>query len=174
MTPSESWFIISSDTYLNQYWLFVNWIHRKIIKWNCYRNKKFCHSGKSIWNQCLQKIGHFVPKFQLKQGHLVTNVAITLHGTIDGNKYMGYIWLDTLRPRQHGRQFTEDIFKCIVLMKIHEFRWIFHWNLFLSFELMIFQHGSDNGLVQTGDKPLSETVMYGLLKPICVTRPHWV
>ena len=59
------------------------------------------------------------------------------------------IWLDTLRPRQHGHHFAEDIFKWIFLMKMHEFSLRFHWNLFLRFKLTTFQHGLDNGLAQT-------------------------
>ena len=37
---------------------------------------------------------------------------------------------NTLRPRQDGRHFADDIFKCIFLMKMLEFRLLFHWSLF--------------------------------------------
>ena len=49
-------------------------------------------------------------------------------------------------------------------MKIHQFRLIFHWSLFLRVELTIFQHWFR----------LSEPMMLSLLMHICVTRPQWV
>ena len=49
--------------------------------------------------------------------------------------------LNALRPRQNGRCFTEDHFKCISWMKIYGFRSIFHWSLFLRVELTIFHDG---------------------------------
>ena len=48
--------------------------------------------------------------------------------------------INTLRPRQNGRRFPDDIFKGIFLMKMNGFRVRFHWKLFLRFELTIFQH----------------------------------
>ena len=48
--------------------------------------------------------------------------------------------LNTLRVRQNGCHFTDDIFKCIFL---NENVWIpikFHWNLFLRVQLTIFQY----------------------------------
>ena len=46
--------------------------------------------------------------------------------------------LNTLKPRQNGRHFPDDIFKCIFF---NENVWRFHWNVFLlRFELTIFQH----------------------------------
>ena len=60
-------------------------------------------------------------------------------------------------------------------MKMFEFRLKFHWNLFLRVQLTIVQ-----SLVQimvwrwSGDRPLSEPMMVGLLTHICVTLPQWV
>ena len=48
--------------------------------------------------------------------------------------------VNTLRPRQHGRHFADDTFKCIFL---NENVWMpikFHWNLFLRVQLTIFHH----------------------------------
>ena len=48
--------------------------------------------------------------------------------------------LNTLRPRQNGRHFPDDIFKRIFL---NEKVWTpikFHWNLFLRVQLTISQH----------------------------------
>ena len=54
--------------------------------------------------------------------------------------------INTLRPRQNGRRFADDIFKCIFLNEMFEFRLKFHWSLFLRDRLTIFHLGSDNGL----------------------------
>ena len=81
----------------------------------------------------------------------------------------------TLRPRQNGRHFPDDIFRCIFL---NENVWI-SINISLKFVL----NGPINNipaLVQVmawrrpGGKPLSEPVMVSLLTHICVTRPQWV
>ena len=83
--------------------------------------------------------------------------------------------LNTLRPRQNGRHFADDIFKCIFL---DENVWIAIDN-----SLKIVLKGSMNNfpaLVQImawrrlGDKPLSEPMMVRLPTHICVTRPQWV
>ena len=46
----------------------------------------------------------------------------------------------TLRPRQNGRHFPEDILNGFSWTKMYEFRIKFHWNLFLGVQLTIFQH----------------------------------
>ena len=83
--------------------------------------------------------------------------------------------LNTLRPRQNGRHFPDDIFKCIFL---NENAWIA-----IKISLKFVLKGSINNnpaLVQImawrwpGDKPLSEPMMVSLLTHICVTRPQWV
>ena len=83
--------------------------------------------------------------------------------------------INTLRPRQNGHHFPDDIFKCIFLnenawisikisvkfvpkgpiIKIPAMVWITAWG-------------------RSGDKPLSEPMMVSLLTHICVTRPQWV
>ena len=48
--------------------------------------------------------------------------------------------INTLRPRENGRHFADDIFKCIFT---NENLWIsikFHWSLFPRVQLTIFQH----------------------------------
>ena len=49
-------------------------------------------------------------------------------------------WVNTLRPRQDGRYFADNVLKCIFLSKMCEFRLRFHWSLFLRVQLTIFQH----------------------------------
>ena len=80
--------------------------------------------------------------------------------------------LNTLRPRQNGRHFADDIFKCIFL---NENVWIP-----IKISLKFVPKGPINdipALVQImawrrpGDKPLSEPIMISLPTHICVTRP---
>ena len=86
-----------------------------------------------------------------------------------------FICVNTLRPRQDGRNFTDDIFKCISL---DENVWIP-----INISLKFVPKGPVNNiptLVQIiawrrpGDKPLSEAMMVILPTYICVTRPQWV
>ena len=83
--------------------------------------------------------------------------------------------VNTLRPRQNGRHFADDIFMCI----------LFNENccILIKFSLKYVRKGPiDNNptLVQimawrrSGDKPLSEPMMISLSTHICVTRPQWV
>ena len=82
---------------------------------------------------------------------------------------------NTLRPRQDGRHFPDDIFKCILL---NENVWILN-----KISLKFVPKGPINNipsLVQImawrrpGDKPLSEPMVVRLLMHICVSRPQWV
>ena len=83
--------------------------------------------------------------------------------------------LNTLRPRQDGRHFPDDIFKRI----------FFNENVWIPIEISLkfVPKGSINNipsLVQImawrrpGAKPLSELMVVSLLTHICVTRPQWV
>ena len=81
----------------------------------------------------------------------------------------------TLRPRQDGRHFADDIFTCN----------FFNENccILIKFSLKYIRKGpidQNPALVQimawrrSGDKPLSEPMMISLPTHICVTRPQWV
>ena len=83
--------------------------------------------------------------------------------------------INTLRPRQNGRHFADDIFKCIFL---HE-----NVSIAIKISLKFVPKGPINNipaLVQPmdwrrpGDKPSSEPIMVSLPTHICVTRPQWV
>ena len=83
--------------------------------------------------------------------------------------------VNTLRLRQNGCHFADNIFKCIFL---NENIWIP-----IKISLKFVPKGSINiipALVQMmawrrpGDKPLSEPMMVNLPMHICVTRPQWV
>ena len=49
-------------------------------------------------------------------------------------------WVNTLKPRQNGRHFPDDIFQCIFFNENVLFRLRFHWSLFPRVKLTIFQH----------------------------------
>ena len=79
----------------------------------------------------------------------------------------------TTRPRQNGRHFADDSFKCISL---NENVWIL-----IKVSLKFVPKGPINNipaLIQVmawrrpGDKPLSEPMVVSLPMHICVTRPQ--
>ena len=81
--------------------------------------------------------------------------------------------LNTLRPRQNGRHFPDDIFKWIFLNE--------NVRISINISLKFVPRGLINNiptLVQVmawrrpGDKPLSESMMVRLPTHICVTRPQ--
>ena len=82
---------------------------------------------------------------------------------------------NTLRLRQNGRHFADDIFKCIFL---NENVWI-SLKISLKFVPKVWINNIPT-LVQIvawrrpGDKPLSEPILVILLMHICVTGPQWV
>ena len=82
---------------------------------------------------------------------------------------------NTLRPRENGRHFADDIFKCIFL---NEYAWN-SLRISLKFVPKV-QINNIPSLVQimawrlSGAKPLSEPILVNLLTHICVTRPQRV
>ena len=92
--------------------------------------------------------------------------------------YCNTVWsslFNTLRPRQNGRHFADDIFKCIFLNE----------NVCIPIKISLkfvpeCPNNNIPALVQImawrrpGDKPLSEPMMVSLTTHICVTRPQWV
>ena len=86
-----------------------------------------------------------------------------------------FVSVNTLRPRQGGRHFPDDIFKRIFL---NENVWIL-----IKITLKFVPRGTINNipaLVQImawrrpGGKPLSEPMLVFVSTYICVTRPQWV
>ena len=84
-------------------------------------------------------------------------------------------FINTLRPRQNGRLFPDDIFKSIFFNE--------NVQILIKISLTFAPKAPINNisaLVQImawrrpGDKPLSEPMMVSLLTHICVTRPQWV
>ena len=104
-----------------------------------------------------------------------TKHAIVLKGYKNGDMESVSISINTLRPRQNGRHFASDIFKCIFL---NENVWIL-FKICLTFV----PKGPINNILalvqimawrSPGDNPLSEPLMVSLLMHICVMRPQWV
>ena len=104
---------------------------------------------------------------------IIKNMIITLSD--DSNKVTNTHWVNTLRLRQNGRHFPDNIFKCIFLNE--------NWCISMKISLKFVPQGLVNNipaLVQimawcrSGDKPLSEPMMVSLSTHICVTRPQWV
>ena len=78
---------------------------------------------------------------------------------------------NTLRPRQNGRHFPDDIFKCIFLKE--------NILILITFSLKFVLRGPINNIPilvpimawrRPGDKPLSEPMMASLLTHICVNE----
>ena len=89
------------------------------------------------------------------------------------NEYQDNTPVNTLRPRQDGRHFADDIFKRIFLNE--------NVSISIKISLKFIPNGPiDNipALVQImawrrlGDKPLYEPMLVSLLTHICVTRPQ--
>ena len=87
----------------------------------------------------------------------------------------GGLGVNTLRPRQNGRHFPDNIFQCIFL---NENEWIS-----IKISLKFVPKDQINNIPslvsimawrRPGDKPLSEAMMASLLTHICVARPRWV
>ena len=83
--------------------------------------------------------------------------------------------INSLRPRQNGRHFADDIFNCISLL---ENIWIP-----IKISLKFVPEGPINNIPalvrimtwrRPGDKPLSEPMIVSLPTHICVIRPQWV
>ena len=83
--------------------------------------------------------------------------------------------LNTLRPRQDGRLFPDDIFKSIFFNENAQIAIKVSLtfvpkapinNISVLVQIMAWRH--------SGDKPLSEPMMVSLPMHICVARPQWV
>ena len=82
---------------------------------------------------------------------------------------------NTLRQRQNGHYFPDDIFKCIFMNE--------NLSVLIKISLKFVPSGPINNipvLVQImawrcpGDRPLSEPMMVSLVMHICITQPQWV
>ena len=127
----------------------------------------------SVWRYVRSSMslsGYLPPLCDPVDGHLLLDGGYVnnLPGTLK-------CCLNTLRPRQDGRYFADDVLKCIFL---NENMWFS-----LKIPLKFVPKGPINNipaLVQimawrrSGDKPLSEPKLVLVPTHICITRPQWV
>ena len=145
-----------------------------------FRSRIICHHVSYNWIFGL-KWQRFFYSIQntLSLGVLLTPLKLA-HDAITKCLWLSFVHLcagevNTLRPRQNGRHFPDNIFKSIFLNE----------NIWISINISIkfAPRGPINNiptLVQVtawhrpGNKPLSEPMMVRLPTHICVTRPQWV
>ena len=86
-----------------------------------------------------------------------------------------FVQVNKLRPKQNGRQFADDTFKCISLNE--------NVRISIKISLNVVPYGPINNILalvhimawrRSGDKPLSETMLVRLPTHICATWPQWV
>ena len=130
------------------------------------------HAGSKV-NPCKYKRVHwswtaFLPWLRLKYEMLMRR---------SGNKLTVILEIEanTLRPRQNGRHFADDVFKCILL----------NGNVWIPIKISLkfVPKGPINNIPslvlimawrRSSDKPSSEPMMVRLKTHICVTRLQWV
>ena len=122
----------------------------------------------------------------IKSGNRTHGPALThWYIFIQANAFENVVWkmaailfwpqcVNTLRPRQNGRHFPDDIFERIIW---NENVWIS-----INISLKFVPRGPINNIPtllqvmawrRPGDKPLSEPMMVRLTTHICVTRPQF-
>ena len=116
---------------------------------------------------------------QLDDHEIITTETIAIY-KIKSPKYDrrldNTLWnVNKLRPKQNGRHFADDIFKCIFLNE--------NVSIPIKISLQFVPKGPINNFAafveimawcRPGDKPLSEPMIVSLPTHICVTRPQWV
>ena len=136
-----------------------------------------CRCPKTWWYQAntkqyvdyLHKVRHYGCNYLSVLGKRAP------YGIIPTDISWNHTMINTLRPRQYGRHFADDTFKCIFMNE----------NVGISIEISLefVPKGPINNipaLVQVmawrrpGDKPLIEPMVVRLLMHICVTRLQWV
>ena len=151
-------------------------------RWLNYR-RKYTYLG-------LNELNVYLRLSELQRVTIEFKILSSMNDDYDIREYLYFGWfvstaqvwvfrprlrLATLRPRQNGRHFADDILKCI----------FFNENARISLKISLefvpkFRINNIPALVQimawrrSGDKPLSEPMMVSLLTHICVTRPQWV
>ena len=111
---------------------------------------------------------------KLLNGNRVSG-ALRWNGAHETSWWWRQAIINSLRPRQNGRHFPDDIFKCISL----------NWNVWISpkISLKFVPKVPINNLLvlvqimdwrRSGDKPLSEPMLVSLLTQTWVTRSQWI
>ena len=159
------------------------WIHQWLRNdgkaWSSIEEVPYC-----FWRSSVKFQGHSAKKnrrFWPKLGFLdrkidnLNPIWVRLLGRSQLSNPSDLPCFNTLRPRQDGRHFADDVLKCIFM---NENVWIS-----LKIPLKFVPRGPINNipaLVQImawrrpGDRPLSEPMLVFVPTHICVTRPQWV
>ena len=126
-----------------------------------------------LWNvQSVVHTCHYISKMSEMQCHGNTGLS---HGFVKQLWKFLYFSIITLRQRQNGCHFPDDIFKCSFLNK--------NVPIAIKISLKFVPKGPMNNiqaLIQIMawrrpvDKPLSEPMMVSLPMHICINRPQWV
>ena len=129
---------------------------------------------KETWSGCTLSYRSGIGLSELCAPKTFT-IAFDLATNLSPRGMYTHTGVNTLRPRQYGRHFPDDIFKRICLNE----------NVSISLKISLkfvpkVQFNNISALLQImawrrpGDKPLSEPMVVSLLAHICVTRPQWV
>ena len=139
-------------------WFQLEW-HFAIVPWG--HVSQFFH----LDNTCKERCHVAVRSVTLTFSHTQNRISSTVLGK----------QINTLRPRQNGHHFPDDVFKYIFLNG--------NELISINISLKFVPSGLINifpALVQImawrrpGDKPFSEPMPVSLLTHICITRPKWV
>ena len=115
----------------------------------------------------------FPPNIQGQGPQLTAMLYVTATQSLQ--KWVSFSAFNTLRLRQNGHHFDDDIFKCII--------WSENVKISLKISLKFVLKGPINNIAalvqimawrQSGDKPLSAPMTASLLTHLCVTWPQWV
>ena len=94
-------------------------------------NGVIIRSRKIGFEKCdMQNGGHFSASMCLREESQAVTKSLSESMLIEICDAIGPQQVNTLRLRQNGCHFPDDIFKCIFLMKMFEFRLRFLKNLF--------------------------------------------
>ena len=157
---------LAPSHYQKQWWNIVNWTLRNKLQWNFNRNS-YIFIQENAFENVVWKMAAILSRPQCVNDSEGDRIQCLAYSS-------WYQWLNTLRPRQNGRRFT-DVFKCIFLNE--------NVCIMIKISLNFVPKGPINSvpaLVQTmawsrpGEKPLSEPMMVSLPTHICVTQPQWV
>ena len=161
---------------------FVNWTPRNKFQWNFNRNSNIFNQGNAVENVVCE-MASILSQPQSVNNNRASAKMIEFEsnwnrrGIVMRTSYQNSMLrsFNTLRPRQNGRHFPDDIFKWIFL---NENIWIS-----IKISLKFVSKGPINNIPalgqimawrRSGDKPLSEPMIVSLPTHICVTRLHWV
>ena len=151
---STNWVIISSGDDLSP-------IQRQAITWTNYDLFSIGHFGTILSGICVKRQYFPFTKLQLKLSSPKCLPHVYLRELHKGNGFYLLCWWwimtgrysdsspdvrraltlrckNTLKLRQDGHRFSEDIFKCIFLNEMYKFQWRIHWSLILFFFYLCF------------------------------------